>query len=45
MTTPITAPPSEPMICVNTSLFIAQATASVQLNADAAPEGTGGAYQ
>ena len=42
---PITAPTSEPAICVSTSLFIAQVTASVQLNATAAPDGTGGAYQ
>src|SRR5258707_8322736 len=43
--TPMSAPKSVPTICVNTSLCMAQATASVQLKADAAPEGTGGAYQ
>ena len=39
------APTADPTICVHTSLSMAHITASVQLKALAAPEGTGGAYQ
>src|SRR5207245_6534107 len=49
MTMPTIIPPANPMMLptswVRTSLFIAQFTASVQLNAEAAPAGTGGEYQ
>src|SRR2546426_9097137 len=44
-TIPTTTPMKVPMTCVTTNLFIAHCTASVQLNADAAPAGTGGVYQ
>src|SRR5205814_2676676 len=42
---PTANPMTLPMSWVRTSLFIAQFTASVHLNADAAPAGTGSEYQ